>query len=212
VSKGINKEESWTSIIKDLVINFISPMLSVLTGSGTIRQAVNQFESVENKRARISNLIDAELATELGGFSFSVSDSDRNNIIDISKKRDFNEIKSSLFVEPKTNQLCLIPKESYKQMQEDAIFDLFGVRSSYVSSIIGTSNYKKLSSEKIEKFSEKYGLKYNDKRFIMAQYANKALDADAIRTLVNSAVTEIAKKSVESKSSKYTIYKYKIEK
>jgi hypothetical protein len=212
VSKGINKEESWTSIIKDLAINFISPMLSVLTGSGTIRQAVNQFESVENKRARISNLIDAELATELGGFSFSIPDDKRTNIMDIAQKWDFNQIKSSLFVEPKTNQLCLIPKETYKQMQEDATFDLFGVRSSYVSSIIGTSNYKKLSSEKIEKFSEKYGLKYNDKRFIIAQYANKALDADAIRDLVNSAVTEIAKKSVESKSSKYTIYKYKIEK
>jgi hypothetical protein len=210
--KAINNEEPWISVIKDLSVNTIPLIASIATGSGTIKQAINAYESYENKRVRISNLIDAKLATELGDFSFSIPDDKRANIIDISRRWDFNEIKSSLFVEPKTNQLCLIPKESYKQMQEDAIFDLFGVKSTYVSSIMGTSNYKKLSSEKIEKFSEKYGLKYNDKRFIMAQYANKALDADAIRTLVNSAVTEIAKKSVESKSSKYTIYKYKIEK
>ncbi len=214
--KSIAKDESWTDILKNALIDVVSPILGIVSGSATVKAAANYFNSYEDKSYRINNLINAKLATEIPDFSFSVSDDDRKSIIEILRSRDYNEAKSSLFISEGidgNNKLFLIPKESYKKLQQDALIGLFGTASTSVETIAKSKKAATLSDEKIKNFAEKYKLNNKDYKFIKVSYGNRVLDADAIKSLVSQMVSKIAKEDVLKKiDRKYSIYTYKLEK
>ena len=216
LEKGFKKQEPWSDIAFQTSIGIVPPVTSIVFGSGSVRQALNAFQSREEKEYRMSNLLDAKLATEIPDFAFSVSDDNRKGIIEMLRSRDYNEAKSSLFISEGIdgkNKLFLIPKESYKKLQQDALIGLFGTASTSVETIAKSKKAATLSDEKIKNFAEKYKLSNKDYKFIKVSYGNRVLDADAIKSLVSQMVSKIAKEDVlKRRDRKYSIYTYKLEK
>lgn len=186
-------------------------LASGLTGSKEILDATRRFSSTLEREAKVSTLIDEELNTDLANYSYQISEEDKKTLVKELRNAPYNEIKTRVFFNKSSRELCVIPKDSYKKLMKDAAFELFGTRSEYLDVIRGTQAFKNLSSMKMQKFMSNAPLYANEIAYIRANTKGDIINNEEIKQLIRNRAKDIIERNIKGGTNPYGLSKYKVE-
>jgi len=184
--------------------------ISAIAGSKEVYDATRKFSNTLEREANVSTLIDEELNTDLANYSYQISEEDRKEIVKELKNSTYRDIRSRLYFNQDTRELCLIPKDSYKKVLKDARTALFGIDSENIETIKNTQWYKIENEKNIYDFILKDpNITSKDVNKLTAKDV-KTIERQQIIQAVRTKAKELVKNDIMFGDHGYGIKKYKV--
>ena len=184
--------------------------ISAIAGSKEVYDATRKFSNTLEREANVSTLIDEELNTDLANYSYQISEEDRKEIVKELKNSEYRDIRSRLYFNQDTRELCLVPKDSYKKVLKDARTQLFGIDSENIEAIKNTQWYKIENEKNIYDFILKDpNITSKDVNKLTAKDV-KTIERQQIIQAVRTKAKELVKNDIMFGDHGYGIKKYKV--